>query len=79
MLLPGIGPTTADRIIAYREACTSRPAFSSADDLDLVERIGPLTIEKLRRYLSFPSEPPPQPERERTAPVSTRAAAAERP
>ena len=54
MLLPGIGPKLAQNIIDYRTAAPSAPAFATADDLDNVARIGPLTVEKLRPYLCFP-------------------------
>lgn len=43
--LPGIGPVTAARIVAEREA--SGP-FASVDDLDRVPGIGPATVEALR-------------------------------
>lgn len=43
--LPGIGPVTAERIVADREK--SGP-FSSIDDLDRVSGIGPATVEALR-------------------------------
>ncbi len=52
-LLPGIGPKIASNIIAYRDqAATARP-FRSADDLDDVPRIGPITVNKLREHLRF--------------------------
>ncbi|MCW2926612.1 MAG: hypothetical protein JWM86_580 [Thermoleophilia bacterium] len=43
--LPGIGPVTAERIVAER---TSGGPFASVDDLDRVSGIGPATIEALR-------------------------------
>lgn len=43
--LPGIGPVTAERIVADREA--SGP-YATLDDLDRVSGIGPATIEALR-------------------------------
>lgn len=43
--LPGIGPKTAEKIVAYRE--THGP-FSSVDDLDAVPGIGPALVERLR-------------------------------
>ena len=52
-LLPGIGPKIASNIIAYRDqAVTARP-FRSAEDLDDVPRIGPITVDKLREHLRF--------------------------
>lgn len=43
--LPGIGPVTAERIVAERE--TGGP-YRDVDDLDRVPGIGPATIESLR-------------------------------
>jgi competence protein ComEA len=44
-LLPRIGPTLAQRIIATRE---SEGSFASLDDLQRVKGIGPRTVERLR-------------------------------
>ncbi len=43
--LPGIGPTLAARIVAWREA---HGPFQSVEDLLLVPGIGPKTLEGLR-------------------------------
>lgn len=47
--VPGIGPTIASRIIAYREA---NGPFQKVDDLLKVSGIGPATLEKIRPYLT---------------------------
>lgn len=47
MTVPGIGPSTADNIINYREEAGR---FNSVDDLLNVDRIGDKTLEKLRPY-----------------------------
>jgi competence protein ComEA len=43
--LPGIGPVTAQKIVAYR---TEHGTFHSVDDLDEVPGIGPARVEQLR-------------------------------
>jgi competence protein ComEA len=46
--LPGIGPTKAEDIVAYRDRFGS---FSSIDDLLNVDGIGPATLDSIRDYL----------------------------
>lgn len=46
-LLPGIGPTLADRIVAYR----THSHFSTEIDITEVKGIGPRLYERLRPYL----------------------------
>jgi competence protein ComEA len=48
--LPGIGPSTAEAIIAYREA---NGPFTSMEDLDQVDGIGPSTLAELEGLISF--------------------------
>ena len=43
--LPGIGPTTAQKILDYRQA---HGAFHSLEELDAVPGIGPARIEQLK-------------------------------
>ncbi len=66
-LLPRIGPKIAERIVAYRESVTDPPAFRTAEDLDKVKFIGPVTVERLRPLLRFPDDPI-QPQSERATP-----------
>lgn len=48
--LPGIGPKTAERIIAYR---TQNGAFLSIEELTKVKGIGEKTFQKLEPYLKL--------------------------
>ena len=43
--LPGIGPVTAEKIVAYRQ---QHGAFSSVDGLDAIPGIGPARIDELQ-------------------------------
>lgn len=47
--LPGIGPATADKIIAYRE---EHGPFNAIDDIVNVKGIGEATLEKLRPLIT---------------------------
>jgi competence protein ComEA len=46
MLLPGVGPVLADRIINAR---TARKSFNRWDDLLAIKGIGPKTVERLKK------------------------------
>jgi competence protein ComEA len=48
--LPGIGPVTAGHIIAYREA---NGPFESIEEIQNVERIGPVTFEGLKALITI--------------------------
>src|SRR5438094_756527 len=45
--LPGVGPSTAKKILEYRSA---HGAFESVDDLDKVKGIGPKKLANMRPY-----------------------------
>lgn len=49
MTVTGIGPSTADNIIAFRE---NGGRFNSVDDLLQVNRIGEKTLDKIRDYFT---------------------------
>jgi len=52
--VPGIGPTTADKILQMRK---SYGAFKSVDDLLAVRGIGPKRLDKMRKYLVVGKSP----------------------
>ena len=49
-LLPGVGPSTAGRIVEFR---TENGDFESAADLMLVRGIGERTFERMRSYVTI--------------------------
>ena len=49
-LLPGIGKVLAQRIVEFRRI---NGPFSSVDELDEVERIGPVTVDRIRDCVSL--------------------------
>lgn len=57
--LPVVGPSLAEKIVAYREEFAaknpSRRAFEKLDDLDNVHGIGPATLKHIEPYLLFDS------------------------
>ena len=48
--LPGIGPSTADKIIAYRESCGS---FLKIEDIMKVNGIGQAKYEKIKDLITL--------------------------
>jgi competence protein ComEA len=47
--LPGVGPITAQKILAYRQ---EHGAFGSVDELDAVSGIGPARLDELRKVVA---------------------------
>ena len=47
--LPGIGPVTAEKIIAFRE----EHAFTKVEDIQKVPGIGPATFEEIKSFLTI--------------------------
>ncbi len=58
MLIPGIGPTLAQRIVRYRE---DNGGFARLDELRNVSGIGRKKFDSFRRYLSVGSHTAPTP------------------
>lgn len=54
-LLPGIGPKTAEKIIAYRE---ENGSFASDEELMAVDGIGAATYENIRDYICIGGNAP---------------------
>ena len=52
VLLPGIGPARARAIVAER----ARGPFTSVESLRRVRGIGPVTVERVRRYVTVSGE-----------------------
>ena len=53
--VPGIGPKTAERILAMRRSVGK---FHGVDDLLAVRGIGPKKLEKMKPYLTVGTPPP---------------------
>jgi competence protein ComEC len=51
LALPGIGPATADKILAYRQA---NGRFKTVDELDAVNGIGPAKLAQIRPLVTVP-------------------------
>ena len=56
-VLPGLGPSKAEAIVAHR-AARPFPAFRTPDDLADVRGIGPAIVETIRPYLYFGADAP---------------------
>jgi len=68
--LPGVGPTRAQMIVAYRQGRADSDAetavFRRPEDLTAIKGIGPVTVEEIRPWLQFDTStgnPPRPPER----------------
>jgi competence ComEA-like helix-hairpin-helix protein len=57
-LVPGIGPSTAEKILQFRK---SYGAFKSVNDLMAIRGIGPKRLEKMRKYLTVGKPAPAAP------------------
>ena len=53
-LLPGVGATSAQRIVEYRE---QHGPFRSVDELTAVHRVGEKVVERIRPWVYVESEP----------------------
>jgi competence protein ComEA len=57
-LVPGIGPSTADKILQMRK---SYGAYKSVDDLLAIKGIGQKRLDKMRKYLTVGKVPAAKP------------------
>jgi len=73
--VPGIGPSTADKILQARKAYG---AFKSVDDLQAIKGIGPKRLDKMRKYLTV-SQPGQGATPQKTKPSAHAATAAKNP
>jgi competence protein ComEA len=53
-LVPGIGPSTAEKILQARKSCGS---FKDVDDLLAIRGIGQKRLDKMRKYLTVGNPP----------------------
>jgi competence ComEA-like helix-hairpin-helix protein len=60
-LVPGIGPSTAEKILQMRK---SYGAFKSVNDLIAIRGMGPKRLEKMRKYLTVGRPAPAAPNTE---------------
>ena len=65
-VIPGIGETTAHRIVSFRSdhGDASGIPFRSPADLESVHGIGPKTVVRMAPYLTFAPAGPPKPSQE---------------
>lgn len=54
-LLPGVGPSLAQAIVADR---TERGPFATIADIDRVRGVGPATLTRISAFISAPAYPP---------------------
>jgi competence ComEA-like helix-hairpin-helix protein len=57
LILPGIGPTRAEAIVAYRESQSSKPAFTRLEDLCRVHGLGPALVSEMAPWLCLDDAP----------------------
>ena len=57
LILPGIGPTRAEAIVAYRELHSPKPAFTRLEDLTQVHGLGPALVRDMAPWLCLDEAP----------------------
>jgi competence ComEA-like helix-hairpin-helix protein len=68
-LVPGIGPSTAEKILQMRK---SYGAFKSVNDLMAIRGLGPKRLEKMRKYLTVGKPAAPAPNTAQPASAKTK-------